>query len=357
MHLSLLIYGSLDSVSGGYLYDRRLVEYLRAQGDTVDILSLPWRNYPAHLTDNLALSGTKWRRNAKHDLLIQDELCHPSLLLANRGPHTCPILSLVHHLRCTEPRPAWQNALYRIPEQHYLRSVDGFIFNSRTTRAEVEALVPPRPHIIAYPPTDRFGLRTTEQEVLDRAHQPGPLRLLFLGNLIYRKGLHTLLDSLSLLAPGVHLDIVGSLTAETSYARRLQQQASAMGLSSSVAFHGPLSDQPLMDLLSHAHLLVLPSSYEGFGIVYLEGMGFGLPAIGTTLGAAREIITDGTDGFLVPPDDPRALAAPLDRLSQDRDLLARMSLAALDRYQRQPSWTDTASSIRQFLMEMQASHR
>ena len=53
MKLGLVIYGSLDTVSGGYLYDRKLAEYLRAQGDEVEIISLPWRSYAAHLTDNL----------------------------------------------------------------------------------------------------------------------------------------------------------------------------------------------------------------------------------------------------------------------------------------------------------------
>ena len=52
MKIGFVIYGSLNTVSGGYLYDRKLVEYLHAQGDTVEIISLPWRNYGAHLMDN-----------------------------------------------------------------------------------------------------------------------------------------------------------------------------------------------------------------------------------------------------------------------------------------------------------------
>ncbi len=52
MKIGFIIYGSLDTLSGGYLYDRKLVEYFRSQGDTVEIISVPWRNYAAHLTDN-----------------------------------------------------------------------------------------------------------------------------------------------------------------------------------------------------------------------------------------------------------------------------------------------------------------
>ena len=49
MRIGLIIYGSLDTLTGGYLYDRLLVEHLRRQGDHVDIISLPWRTYGRHL--------------------------------------------------------------------------------------------------------------------------------------------------------------------------------------------------------------------------------------------------------------------------------------------------------------------
>lgn len=356
MRIGLVIYGSLDTLSGGYLYDRKLVESLRNQGDTVEVISLPWRNYAAHLTDNFT-----FRLPPGLDLLIQDELNHPSLMGANRGKRPYPVISLVHHLRCSEQRPAWQNWLYRLVETRYLRAVDGFIFNSQTTRGVVEQLIGAgKPSVVAYPPTDRFGTGLSEQEVMERA-QRGPLRILFLGNVIPRKGLHTLLEALSLLqrthrdteeTPLFRLDVVGSLTTDPAYAAAMQQQTAVNGLSSVVTFHGPLDNAPLVEKLTEAHVLVVPSSYEGFGIVYLEGMAFGLPAIGTTAGAAGEIIRNGETGFLVTPDDAQTLAARLENLAADRALLTRLSLHALERYRRQPKWEQTAGKIRQFLAEM-----
>lgn len=67
-------------------------------------------------------------------------------------------------------------------------------------------------------------------------------------------------------------------------------------------------------------------------------MGFGLPAIGTTLGAASEVIEDGVTGFLIQPGDAQRLAEKLQLLSERRDLLLEMSLAARSCYQRQPKW-------------------
>ncbi len=347
MKLGFVIYGSLDTISGGYLYDRKLVEYLRAQGDTVEIISLPWRNYAAHLTDNL-----HYRLPKGLDILIQDELNHPSLLAANAGKHPYPIISLVHHLRCSELRSKWQNRLYRIIEKKYLQTVDGFIFNSMTTEKVVAGLIESRkPSVVAYPPTDRFSDDTTTEEEIKERAKNNELRILFLGNVIYRKGLHTLLEAVSNQRSAIKVDVVGGLKAEPRYAEEIHRRVLDDGLSSIVEFHGALDNQPLKQKFRQAHVLVVPSSYEGYGIVYLEGMGFGLPAIGTTAGAAREIITHGENGYLIRPGDVETLARHLSTLGENRELLVQLSLNALKRYRSQPKWVETAGQIREFLLK------
>ena len=351
MKIGLVVYGSLDTVSGGYLYDRKLVEYLRAQGDTVEIISLPWRNYAEHLMDNF-----RFRLPTNLDILIQDELNHPSLIGANQGRRRYPIVSLVHHLRCSELRPKWQNAFYGIIEKKYLQSVDAFIFNSKTTKRVVnELLRNEKPGRVAYPPTDRFGNPISDKEIKERASTK-ELRIMFVGNVIHRKGLHILLEALKLMGreniPAYKLDIIGGLTSEPRYASEMERYVLTQGLSSIVKFHGALDNQPLIEMYKHAHVMVVPSSYEGFGIVYLEGMCFGLPAIGTRAGAAGEVITHGQDGYLIEPDDARALANRIYELVGNRELLVRLSLGAVKRYLSQPRWIETAKNIREFLYQL-----
>jgi glycosyltransferase involved in cell wall biosynthesis len=311
----------------------------------VHVFSIPWRNYSAHLSDNLS-----FRLPPELDILIQDELCHPSLIGANRSPHPYPIISLVHHLRSSEAHPRLQNSFYRFIERNYLRSADGFIFSSKTTRQAVHALIgDAKPSLVAYPPTDRFKRGLAKAVVAGRANQRGPLRILFVGNLIPRKGLPVLSAISGLPAGSVSLSVAGSLQADPVYAKKITEQVAGSSLKDFVTFHGVLEDGSLRKEYEAAQLLVVPSSYEGFGIVYLEGMAFGLPAIGTTAGGAGEIIRHGENGFLIPPGDAAALSVYLITLMTDRNVLTQLSLGALTSVRQSPGWDQTMENIHDFL--------
>ena len=357
MRVGLIIYGSLDTISGGYLYDRKLVAHLRAAGDTVEIFSLPWRNYAQHLTDNFFDALFQNIARANLDVLIQDELNHPSLLRLNQKLArnlTCPIVALVHHLRASETHPRILQSIYRRVERAYLKSVNAFIFNSATTRNAVNALAPNTarmPHVIALPAGDRFQQNISLDEIKTRAQDNGALRVVFVGNIIPRKGLDTLLDAFAQLPRAdFTLTIAGNRSIDAAYTRKLDAQMRAQNLDN-VNFAGTLTDAELARVLRTSHVLAVPSEYEGYGIVYLEGMSFGLPALGTTAGAAREIITDGENGFLIAPRDARALAAHLARLAQDRAFLARCSVLARARFVQHPDWGTSMARIRDALCE------
>ncbi len=369
MRIGLVIYGSLDTVSGGYLYDRMLVDYLRRQGDQVEIISIPWRSYPRHLADNLSHLLFKRLSQLDVDILLQDELNHPSLFWMNhrlRARHPAPsqsairppLISIVHHLRSSEIHSPWQLRLYRWVERRYLRSVDGFIFNSQATRRSVESLAGcALPNIVALPPAGQFQPEIRPEEIIARANQGGPLRLLFVGNLIPRKGLHTLLAAIQ-GAPedSLTLTVVGGALLDSGYGSAIRQQIAQNNLQGRVRLLGFQSQAELAALLSDHHVLVVPSSYEGFGIVYLEAMSFGLPAIGTTGGGAGEIITHGLDGYLVAPEDVHSLHSYLVELHTERGKLAQMGMAARRRYLAHPVWETTATAIHNFLLNSAAQN-
>jgi glycosyltransferase involved in cell wall biosynthesis len=357
MRVALVLYGNLDFISGGFLYDRMLVDYLRSQGEEVEIISLPWCSYPGGLLDNLVPGLRRRLASIRSDVILQDELAHPSLFWLNRRlkkPGQPPLVAIIHHLRCSEARPSWQNRLYSLVERRYLAAVDAFIFNSRATQESVEKLVGrDKPSVVARPAANRFTVRLSPEDLAARAREPGLLRLLFLGNVIPRKGLHTLLEALARVPrEGWRLTVVGGLEVDKAYAQQIQRQIDAAGLRGQVEFTGALEDEKLASHLAQSQVLAVPSSYEGYGIVYLEGMAFGLPALATTAGGAREIITSGRDGFLITPGDAGALAEYIRTLREDRDLLLKMSLNAQTRFAAHPTWEDAGAAIHRFLQSL-----
>jgi glycosyltransferase involved in cell wall biosynthesis len=176
---------------------------------------------------------------------------------------------------------------------------------------------------------------------------------LFVGNLGPVKGLHILVEALSYLPSNIwRLTVVGSLTMSPRYVRDVQRQIARYSLSDNIELLGTLTNAQVATHMKRAQLLAVPSFYEGFGIVYLEGMGFGLPVIASTAGGAGEIIEHGENGFLVAPGNVNTLSKHLSDLIQDRDKLARMGAAAMMRYATHPTWSETTEKVRQFLLEL-----
>jgi len=354
VHVGLLIYGSLDTVSGGFIYDRNLVRYLREAGDRVDVVSLSWRHYGLSLLDNWNAGLSRRLTQTAFDVLLEDELVHPACFWLNqrlRPRLSYPVIAIVHHLRCCEHHPALMRRLYRRVEQRYLDSVDGCICVSSTTAKDVEDVAGrKRPLVVASPGRDGLPGAVSREEIIARATAPGPFNLIFVGNLIPRKELHTLLAALaSLPHDDWHLTVVGSLEMDAAYVVTIRRQINDAGLAARVSLLGALPARELAARCAASHLLAVPSSYEGFGIVYLEGMQFGLPAIAGTDGAAKEIITPGSNGFLVPPGDPEALVRYIELFIRDRELLLKMSLAAHQAAGAHPTWNDSAARARAFL--------
>ncbi|MGH9388731.1 MAG: glycosyltransferase, partial [Vicinamibacteria bacterium] len=165
MRTGLVVYGSLEVVSGGNLYDQNLVSHLRSSGHSVEVVSIPLRSYALNLAQNFSAGLRRRLVRSSFDVLLEDELAHPSLFHLNRSlsrSAAAPLVSIVHHLRSSEERAEWQNDLYRRVEKRYLLSVDAFVFNSETTRETVESLLGKKTrNVVATPGGDRLSRAVT----------------------------------------------------------------------------------------------------------------------------------------------------------------------------------------------------
>ena len=158
-------------------------------------------------------------------------------------------------------------------------------------------------------------------------HAPKPL-LLYVGKLRHYKGLNVLIEAMQQI--DAHLLVIGSGMLEEEW----RGQASALGLDDRISFLGELSDADKLIALYASDLFVLPSTNraEAFGIVLIEAMACGLPLISTELGTGTSFVNQHEQtGLVVPPGDPDALAAAINRLLGDDELRKRMGAAALAR--------------------------
>ena len=248
------------------------------------------------------------------------------------------------------------NRCYGFVEDGFLSSVDAFIFNSADTAKRVLARPgTDKPFVIARPGRDHRRATVTQSDIRRRAAGPGPVTILFVGNVIPRKGLHVLLKALAPLAGhDWRLLVAGSLDDAPAYVRAIARQLSRSGLTSRVTLLGRVSDRALTGLFRDSHLLAVPSFHEGYGIVYIEAMGSGLPVIAGSQGGAREIVDHGYNGFLVEPGDADVLTGHIASLIDDRKTLLAMGFAAFKSHADQPTWEDTGESVHRFLHSLRA---
>jgi glycosyltransferase involved in cell wall biosynthesis len=354
MRIGLVIYGRLDTLTGGYLYDRFLAETLRRRGHDVEVISLEGKPYPLGLLDNLRrrliarLTGRRW------DLLLQDELCHPSLLRLNRkirARRQMPIVAIVHQVLCRQPRRRLLNLAYSWGERHYLRTTDGLLCVSRFNRDMARHLIGRDcPMQVAPPGGDRLGRIPSAQAIVERSRAAGPLELLFIGNLSPVKGLHPLLESIAPLPAHMwRLTVAGSLAADRGHARRILGWSARRGLDSQVRFTGLMDAENLRMLYTAGQVLVMPFAHEGFGIAALEAMAFGLPVIASGSGGVREFVRHAENGFLVAAGDLAAVRRHLELLYHDRSRLAGMGQAAWQTFLAQPGWDESMGRACEFL--------
>jgi phosphatidylinositol alpha-1,6-mannosyltransferase len=146
----------------------------------------------------------------------------------------------------------------------------------------------------------------------------------------------------------------GSLRAE------LEEQVREQGIFDSVRFLGAVSDQERDRWLRRADLLAMPSRLpggglagDGFGIVFLEAAAYGKPVIAGNVGGALDSVSDGENGLLVDPRDPRAVADAICSLLLDGELAARLGSAGAARARRF-AWPVIAERVEEVLLEQRA---
>lgn len=194
-----------------------------------------------------------------------------------------------------------------------------------------------------------------------RATRPpgGPLRLLFVGRLVERKGVQVLLDAVAGLPPeAARLTVVGDGPMRPA----LEARSERLGLGGRVEFTGAVPRDELERRFREADALVLPAvrdakgDTEGLGVVLIEALGYGVPVIASESGGIVDIVRHEETGLLVPPGDPEALRAAIERYRRDPEEAARLAARGRDFVAQEFSWDAITARLVALYEQVRNSH-
>jgi glycosyltransferase involved in cell wall biosynthesis len=340
MQVHFVVPGPLDQRTGGYLYDKRIVEGLRAQGTAVTVHELAGR-FP--LVDDAARAAAAAAIDAMADgLPVIDGLALPAFAdLARRLPKSW--VALVHHPLALEGGlSADQVETFARIERRLLSTARRVIVTSSHTATDLAGYQVPQA---------RVGVVSPGTDPAPRARGSGGrgLALLCVASLTPRKGHLVLLEALAdLMDLDWHLTCVGSLDRDPQTAQAVGAAIARLGLDPRVTLVGEQDEAGLAPLYDRADLFVLASYHEGYGMVLAEALARGLPIVATKAGAIPGTVPPSA-GMLVEPGDPGALAGALRQVMTEPSLRDLLAAGATSERERLPSWAD---AVRQFSAEL-----
>jgi glycosyltransferase involved in cell wall biosynthesis len=333
--VAFITVGETGRKTGGYLYNARVIEGLRGRGTEVEEIVACGAS-PGEQRAAVRRFGSAFDPSM-FDVVVVDALARivvaPHL---DRWRSVRPVVALVHEL----PGVAGGEPDHEREHEEPLLRADRIVAVSGHGRSVLRGRGASAGRIRVVPP----GFDNVTARGLSPGSQEDPVRALCVAQWIPRKRILTLVEAWTLRErPGAVLELVGESDADPDYAARVRAaiQTAPPG---SIVVSGRVDDARLGAAYASADLFVLPSRYEGYGIVYAEALACGLPVIACGVGPVPEVV--GREAaILIEPDDARELCAALDLLLGDPMLRARMSAAAIRRASALPRWEDTIAGF------------
>lgn len=330
--------GDPETLTGGYVYARRLMDALPAAGWTPRLLSWPG-SFP-HPTDaDLQAVRASLAALPTGASVLIDGLAYGALPTAILEGLNLRIAALVHHPLARESGiTAADAAHFEKTERAALTFAQSVVVTSPITAQTLvkDFAVPQNKIHVALPGT----------AYASRAQGNGDVPLILtVGTLTPRKGHDVLIAALADVADlPWKSQIVGSKERDLATTALLRKLIEHHNLGRRVTLAGEMSGDALREMYSRADIFALASRYEGYGMVFAEALAHGLPIAACAAGAVTDTVPKDA-GLLTPPDDVRAFAETLRRLLTDRALRSNLADAAWRHGQALPQWSDTANAV------------
>lgn len=338
--------GDIDTVTGGYGYARKVITGLPEFGVTAHHIALPG-SFPMPSDADLALTRRLLEQLHPSTPVLFDGLAYGALPPGFTNDLASPIIALVHHPLGFETglAPARERQLLA-SERAALRHAKAVVVSSPLTARvlgdtfDVEA--------------ERVTIAVPGTAPATRSIGTGtPFQMLAVGSLIPRKGYAVLIEALAHLDGDWHATIVGSPDHDLDEANRVREAVMASGRRGQITLAGQLPGADLARLYARADLFVMPSLYEGYGMVLAEALARGLAIVCTTGGAAAETVPDGA-AIKVPPGDAAVLGAAIEALMRDPARRGEIAASSWAAGRDLPQWPET---VRRIADVIKAVHR
>jgi glycosyltransferase involved in cell wall biosynthesis len=334
-HLAFAVPGDLATPTGGYRYDRRIIQELRDLGWQVDVADVGG-DFPFPSAAQRAAALAMLSVAPEGHPIVVDGLAFGALPEVG-ALHSTPLIALVHQPLALDPGlDTTQADTFRETERAALGAAARVIVTSEATARIVMADYDV--------PSQRISVVRPGNDLVPPAagSTDGVVRLLSVGSVIPVKGYDVLIAALATLSDMPwRLTIAGDRARDPVAAAQIDDEISANGLGERVTVLGAVSPQRIDELFLASDVFVLASRFEGYGMALAEAIAHGVPIVSTTTGAIPQTVPAGT-GLLVAPDDAIALAQALRHLictpAERRGLAANARAAAA----RLPTWQDSA---------------
>ncbi|MBA3624250.1 MAG: glycosyltransferase family 4 protein, partial [Methylibium sp.] len=284
-HCSFVVPGDWHTATGGYAYDRRIAEGLRGLGWTVEPCLLD-ESFPQPTDDALLQAEAALAALADGALVIADGLAFGAMpALAERHARRLRWIALVHHPLAFETglEEARRRALFE-SERRSLATARAVIATSAATARALAGFDVPAARVHVVEPG-------TDPAPLARGSGKAATTLLCVATLTPRKGHAVLIEALAGLKDrSWTLVCAGSTTRDPATTAALRRDIAGAGLGERVQLLGEVDPARLDALYDGADLFVLPSHYEGYGMVLAEALARGLPVLATTAGAMADTV-------------------------------------------------------------------
>lgn len=327
--------GDIDTLTGGYIYEKRLLLGLRALGHDVEHVELA-ASFPDPSTEEMAAAVERLCRVDPARPLIVDGLVFGAIDTAGLARVPAPIVAMIHHPLALESGLAADRAA------HFFRT-------ERDNLALAAHVLVPSPHTREIL-VDRYGADpariTIARPGVDRPNGPqapaDPPLILSVGILHPRKGHDVLLQALAQITDAAWQAVIVGQDHDRAEATRLRILSRDLGLDGRVRFAGRISTEDRDALYRAATIFALATRYEGYGIVFDEALVRGLPIVSCRTGAVPDTVPEGA-GILVPPDRPADFAAALRGLLGDPAQRGALAAGAAAAGATRPGWPETAA--------------